>query len=293
MYTQRANSSPRNATFSLSRVLVVLTLSVSVSSTLQAQSETIGISPVQTETTPLEELAYQRPSVFDSKSYIEAGYTTDHLTNGYKTWDSQYVNVFVPLKHRGLFNIQVDNVKRYGITDQAISGVYAYPLTSGVLNVELSYAANAVYLAKSSAGAVWNGKLPNAFGYTIGTSQRQYLESQTAIYKLGLEKYLGNFRFAYTAILSTINGVQPAYAQLLQAQWVGENLNKLGLSYSRGMEPMVVSPGTLASIKTNYLQVDGLYWINKQVGLTTALWHGMQGDFYQRNGGQIGVRVAF
>jgi YaiO family outer membrane protein len=248
---------------------------------------------VQTETSALEELAYKRPSVFDSTPYIEAGYTTDHLTNNYLTWDSQYVNVFVPLQHRGMFNIQVDNVKRYGMQDQAISGVYAYPLTGGVLNLELSYAANAVYLAKSSAGLVWNGRLPNGFGYTIGTSQRQYLESQTAIYRLGLEKYLGNFRFAYTGLLSTINGVQPAYGQFVQAQWVGENLNKFGLSYAQGMEPMVVSAGTLASIKTKYMQADGLYWINKQIGITAALWHGLQGDFYQRNGGQIGVRVTF
>ncbi|MEY3629365.1 MAG: hypothetical protein RLY91_1131 [Pseudomonadota bacterium] len=258
-----------------------------------AQPATLGVSTIQTEITPLEELAYQRPSVFDSKPYVEAGYTTDHLTNGYQTWDSQYVNVFVPLQHRGMFNVQVDNVKRYGITDQAISGVYAYPLTSGVINLELGYAANAVYLAKSSAGVIWNGRLPNGFGYTIGTSQRQYLESQTAIYKLGLEKYVGNFRFAYTALLSTINGVQPAYGQVLQAQWVGDNLNKVGVSYAFGMEPMVVAPGALASIKTNYLQVDGLYWASKRVGITAALWHGMQGDFYQRTGGQIGVRITF
>ena len=258
-----------------------------------AQPATLGISPIQTEITPLEELAYQRPSVFDSKPYVEAGYTTDHLTNGYQTWDSQYINVFVPLQHRGMFNVQVDNVKRYGISDQAISGVYAYPLTSGVINLELGYAANAVYLAKSSAGVIWNGRLPNSFGYTIGTSQRQYLESQTAIYKLGLEKYLGNFRFAYTALLSTINGVQPSYGQVVQAQWVGDNLNKVGISYAFGMEPMVVAPGALASIKTNYLQVDGLYWASKHVGITAALWHGMQGEFYQRTGGQVGVRVTF
>lgn len=93
---------------------------------LQAQSDTLGISPVQTEITPLEELAYQRPSVFDSKPYVEAGYTTDHLTNGYQTWNSQYVNVFVPLQHQGMFNVQVDNVKRYGMQDQAIFGAYAY-----------------------------------------------------------------------------------------------------------------------------------------------------------------------
>ena len=261
--------------------------------TLWAQSEGLGTSPVQTEITPLEELDYKRPSVFDSKPYIEAGYTTDKLSNGYQPWDSQYINVFVPFQARGLVNVQVDNVKRYGMGDQAIALAYAYPSSVGVLNLEAGYAANAVYLAKNSVGVYWNGRLPQSFGYTIGTSQRQYTESQSSIYRLGLEKYVGNFRFAYTGVLSMINGAQPAYGQVIQTQWVGDNLNKVGLAYSQGMEPMVVAAGALASIKTKFLQLDGLYWVTKQVGITAALWHGVQGDFYQRNGGQIGVRLTF
>ena len=246
--------------------------------------------PVQTETSSLEEIDPNRPSVFDSPAYLEAGYTTDHLTNNYKTWNSQYVNIFVPLKQHGLFNIQLDNVTRYGLTAQVVSGTYAYPFKYGVLNVEGYYSANAAYLAKNALGTTWNGRLPESFGYILGATQRQYLESQSNIYKLGVEKYLGEFRFAYIGILSTINQTQPSFAQLFQAQWVGATNNRLGLSYSQGAEPMVVTQGTLASVKTQYVQLDSLYWLNKQVGVTVALWHGMQGDYYQRNGGQIGLR---
>lgn len=293
MYAHRANSTGLSTRLRLWHIILIVASGLTFSAHLLAQTETLGTSPIQTETTALEELATRGPSVFFSTAYIEAGYTADRLTNNYKAWNSQYINVFVPLQQRGLFNIQLDNIKRYGITDQAISGTYAYPFKFGILNIDFSYAANATYLAKSSAGFIWNGRLPNGFGYTVGTSQRQYLESQTSIYKLGVEKYAGSFRFSYTGLLSTINGIQPAYAQLVQAQWVDANSNKVGLSYSQGMEPMVVTPGTLASIKTKYLQIDGLYWISKEIGITAALWHGVQGEFYQRNGGQIGVRVTF
>ena len=259
---------------------------------LQAQIETLGVSPIQTELTPLEELAYQRPSVFDSKPYLETGYATDRLTNGYQAWESQYVNLFLPMQQRGMFNIQANHLRRYGITDKALSVAYAYPFSVGVLNIEVGYAGNAAYLPKNNWGFSWNGRLPQNFGYTVGTLQRQYLESQSATYQLGVEKYFGNFRFAYTGLLSTINGTQATYGQLLQAQWVGENMNKIGLSYAQGLEPMVVSPGALAAIQTQYIQADGLYWLNKNVGITLSIWHGMQGDFYQRNGGQLGVRFV-
>ena len=248
------------------------------------------ISPVQKDTSSLEELAPARPSVFDSSAYIETGYTTDQLTNNYKTWTSQYVNFFVPLKQNGLFNIQLDNVTRYGLNDQVVSGTYAYPFKYGVLNLEAYYSANAAYLAKYAAGTTWNGKLPESFGYIVSASQRQYLESQSNIYKLGIEKYLGELRFAYVDILSTINQAQPSFAQLFQAQWVGATNNRVGISYSQGSEPMVITQGTLASVKTQYVQLDGLYWLNKQLGVTIALWHGIQGDYYQRNGGQLGLR---
>lgn len=247
-------------------------------------------APIQTETSSLEELAPSRPSVFDSSAYVETGYTTDQLTNNYKTWNSQYVNVFVPLKQDGMFNIQLDNVTRYGLNDQVISGTYAYPFKYGVLNLEGYYSANAAYLAKYALGTTWNGKLPEAFGYIASAVQRQYLESQTNIYKLGVEKYIGNLRFAYIDILSTINQAQPSFAQLFQAQWVGATNNRFGISYSQGSEPMVISQGTLASVKTQYIQLDSLYWLNKQLGVTVAVWHGMQGDYYQRNGGQVGLR---
>lgn len=189
--------------------------------------------------------------------------------------------------------MQLDNVTRYGLTDQVVSGTYAYPFKYGVLNLEGYYSANAAYLAKYALGTTWNGKLPESFGYILGATQRQYLESQSNIYKLGIEKYIGELRFAYVDLLSTINQAQPSFAQLFQIQWVGATNNRIGLSYSQGAEPMVITQGTLASVKTQYVQLDGLYWLNKQLGLTVALWHGMQGDYYQRNGGQFGLRFNF
>jgi YaiO family outer membrane protein len=256
---------------------------------LYAQTE----AGIQTETSSFEELAVNRPSVFDGPGYLELGHTEDHLTNNYKNWSSQYLNLFVPMKEKGMFNIQLEDIQRYGIGDQQVSGTYAYSFRYGVLNFEASYSANATYLAKYSFGSTWNGRLPSAFGYTIAATQRQYMESLTHIYKLGLEKYVGDFRFAYTGILSTINQTQPAYGQVLQLQWVGSTNNKLGLAYSFGMEPTVLSPGSLASVKTQFIQIDGLYWLTKEIGITAALWHGMQGEYFERNGGQLGVRVAF
>ena len=236
--------------------------------------------------------AFTRPSIFDSSPYVEAGYTVDHLTNNDPSWNSQYVNLFMPLKSYGLLNVRVENVDRFLLTDQAISFSYAYPFAIGVINLDGGYTGNAEFLAKNSVGLGWNGKLPEGFGYTLGAAQRNYSDALLHIYSIGLEKNAGQFRIAYTASISTIDNSQGEFAGRVQAQWISRKDNRLGLTYSDGVEPSVVSAGNLTSIQTKNLQLDGLYRVTKKTGVTAAFWHSKEGNYYQRNGGQLGIRIA-
>lgn len=238
-----------------------------------------------------------RPAVFDAAPYVELGSNFDQLTNNYAAWSAQYFNVFLPLKENGLINIQAQNVQRFSMVDQDLNAAYAYPLQYGVINVEAGYSANPNFLPQNTLAVGWNGKFPKGFGYIIAANQKQYGESYanaaTNMYSLGLEKYVGEFRFAYIGMISSINRTQGSFASKIQGQWVGTSGNRLGLTYAQGMEPAVVALNNLTSIQFNYLQIDGLYWLTKTIGITTALWHGKEGSYYQRNGGQLGLRVAF
>ena len=240
-----------------------------------------------------QESAQTRASIFDSSPYVEAGYTADHLTNNAPNWHSQYLNLFLPLKAYGLLNVRAENVNRFALSDQSISFSYAYPFTFAVINVDGGYTANAEFLAKNSIGFAWNGKLPDGFGYTIGTTQRNYSDSLLNIYTFGVEKNAGQFRIAWTASISTIDKSQAEFANRAQLQWISEKNNRLGFTYSQGIEPSVVSVGNLNTIQTQYIQFDSLFWIINNVGITTELWHSKQGYYYQYNGGQLGLRISF
>ena len=154
-----------------------------------------------------------------------------------------------------------------------------------------SYASNPDFLAKSAVGLEWNGRLPDGFGYTLGAEQRQYEEATTDMYRLGVEKNAGEFRLAYTAILSSIEGSRGELAHRVQLQWISDLNNRLGVTCAFGIEPEMVYNNTLSSVKTRYIQLDGLYWLTRRVGIIAACWHGMEGEYYQRNGGQIGLRI--
>jgi YaiO family outer membrane protein len=291
MVSQSTRSSPNHFLFSLFSFLICI---------YSPLSFTQQVPEIQISTTALDEFSgsgYNRPAVFDAAPYIEIGSNYDQLSNNYASWSTQYLNLSIPLKENGLVNIEAQNVQRFSMVDQSLNVAYAYPTKLGVLNVEGGYSANPNFLPQNSVGLGWNGKLPSNFGYIVAANQKQYSQSyanaSTNMLSLGLEKYVGEFRIAYVGMISSINKTQGSFASKLQAQWIGETNNRLGITYAQGMEPEVVGLNNLNSIQFNYVQLDALYWISKTIGLTSALWHGKEGSYYQRNGGQLGVRVTF
>lgn len=245
----------------------------------------------QAENQTYEQL--DRPAIFDSKPYTEIGSSYEGLTNGYAPWQSQYLDLMLPLKQNGLVYIQLLNAERFSQVDQSAYLNYAYPFTYGVINVEGSITHNPQFLAQNFYGAGWNGKLPYQFNYLISGRESSYLDGRTSNQNLGFDKYFDQFRLAYAAIYSTLNSQKSGWLSKYQAQWFPKNNHRIGLSYSTGHEPTVVNVGNLTTVDTQQYQIDGLYWLTNEVGLTIAAWHAKQGNYYQRNGGQIGLRLAF
>lgn len=248
-------------------------------------------SYAQTENTPSESL--DRPAIFDSKPYAEIGLSYEGLTNGYVPWQSQYFDLMLPLKQNGLVYLQILNAERFSQVDQSAYLNYAYPLKYGVVNIEGSHTHNPQFLAQNFYGVGWNGKLPYQFNYLISGRESSYLDGRTSNQNLGLDKYLDQWRMAYVATYSTLNNQKSGWLSRYQVQWFAKNNHRIGFTYSSGHEPTVVNVGNLTTIDTQQYLIDGLFWLNNEIGITLATWHAKQGSYYQRNGGQIGLRLAF
>ena len=245
----------------------------------------------QSENTPADQ--FDRPAIFDSKPYAEIGASYEGLTNGYAPWQSQYLDLMFPLKQDGMIYIQLLNAERFSQVDQSAYLNYAHPFKYGVVNVEGSLTHNPQFLAQNFYGAGWNGKLPYKFNYLISGRESSYLDGRTSNQNIGIDKYFDQFRLAYVATYSTLNTQKSGWLSKYQAQWFAKNNNRIGLTYSSGHEPTVVNIGNLTTIDTQQYQVDGLYWLTNDLGLTIAAWHAKQGSYYQRNGGQLGLRMVF
>lgn len=249
--------------------------------------------PEDLESPEPAESSLRLPSVFFQRPFAEIGGSYEHLTNGYTPWASQYLDVTIPLKTQGLVNVNLLNANRFSQNDTSGYLSYAYPFTYGVLSAEGGYTINPQFLTKDLYGVGWNGRLPYAFNYLLSARTSQYDTGDTQTINMGLDKYFGDFRVAYTLVRSVLDYSERSWLSKFQLQWLSEAGHRLGFLYASGHEPMVVTIGNLTNVDVVTYQADGLYKINKTIGVTISLWHAMQGSYYQRNGGQLGVRVAF
>lgn len=256
-------------------------------------SSAVYALPEDAESVDEDDRPVDIPSVFSQRPTAEIGASYEHLTNGYTPWASQYLDVTVPMKDRGLVYMNVLNANRFSQNDTAGYLNYAYPFAYGVLSAEGGYTINPQFLTKDLYGLGWNGRLPYQFNYLLSARSSQYLAGNTQTINMGIDKYIGEYRLAYTLVRSILDYSERSWLSKFQVQWLAESGNRLGLSYSTGHEPMVVTIGNLTNTDVTTYQADGVYKINPAVGLTASVWHSVQGSYYQRNGGQLGVRVAF
>ena len=240
-----------------------------------------------------EETPITTPSVFFKKPYVELGGSYEHLTNGYTPWSSEYIDVTLPLGRRGLVYMNLMNANRFSQNDTAGYLNYAYPTAYGILNAEGGYTINPQFLTKDLFGVGWNGRLPYQFNYLLSARASEYQVGNTRTINMGLDKYWSDYRFAYTLVRSVLDYEQRTWLSKYELQWLSESGHRLGLTYASGHEPMVVTIGNLTNIDVVTYQVNGLVQINKSVALSASAWHAMQGSYYQRNGGQLGLRVSF
>ncbi len=232
------------------------------------------------------------PPVQLKNSYIELAHSHDWLTNGYANWQSNNMSIYLPQKEKGTTTLELSQIKRYGLEDKSAYINFSYPTSKGSLNAEMGLTPNADFLYRHLYGLGWNGVIGNGFGYIISYKQRSYTDTLSDTLNLTLERYFNDYRIAYTNTQSSLNKHQLEASHRIQFQYIPENNNRLGISYSSGNEPVNLGLQDISSSTVKQLQIDGVYWI-KDVGISAAAWHVVQGDFYNRNGAQIGLRLAF
>lgn len=129
---------------------------------------------------------------------LDLGYRIERLSPDSPDWtdvDLQYQNIFG--RHGVLARVTQSSRFDQSDTTATLGGHWA-PTDSDTLSAEGSYGPSHHVLPRSSLQGSWNHAWGGGWGTQLGVRQTDYATTSLTLGEVMLERYLGNFRWAYT-----------------------------------------------------------------------------------------------
>jgi YaiO family outer membrane protein len=136
--------------------------------------------------------------------------------------------------------------------------------------------------------------LPSGWGLGFGVRQSEYNFATNSLYSLSAERYVGNFRGAYTLYSSRTEGADMGSAHRLQLNYLYGERNTVGLAYTTGRDiENLALPVGLALSDARDLTLSGRHFLSTNWALTYDLLSHEQGNLNRRQGLRLGVSRSF
>lgn len=237
------------------------------------------------------------PAAAEQRSPWEARIEAAHesLDHGYADWRELLGQLTYRPAPKQAYFAGLRETERYGLTDrEAIAGAYL-PLGGGGPTLHLEATASPTHLVLPRGTFLAELAQPLGEGWMVSGAAKatRYPASDVRTAVATLEKYAGNWRYAYTLYLSKPDFAGWAPTHRLVAAWYRSELTQAALSVARGREVENVVPlGLLTSDVRNVTFTAG-YEVAPRWGLGVEWgWH-RQGDLYTRRSLRVGTRFLF
>jgi hypothetical protein len=136
--------------------------------------------------------------------------------------------------------------------------------------------------------------LPSGWGLGFGVRQSEYNFATNSLYSVSAERYVGNFRGAYTLYSSRTEGADVGSAHRLQVNYLYGERNTVGLAYTTGRDiDNLALPVGLALSEARDVTLSGRHWLSTNWAVTYDLLSHEQGNLNRRQGLRLGVSRSF
>jgi YaiO family outer membrane protein len=162
-----------------------------------------------------------------------------------------------------------------------------------ILHLETTLSSTHKVLARNSALAELAQPLGAGWVVTGGAKYSHYDTGDVTIASGTVEKYLGDYRLAYTVYISRLEGAGWTPAHRIAASWYRGELTYVTLSAAKGREVENVFPQPLLVTDVSAASIAGGLEITPAWGLTLEALYVRQGDLYTRRGARLGTRILF
>ncbi len=226
---------------------------------------------------------------------IEGGLSHYALTNGYANWDSAYVDAAHRFGDRQSLYGEVQDARRFNLTDREVSAGYYHPLgAQWTALVEASDSPEHNFLAKNSVYGQLQVSFAQGWDLQGGWRHSQYTLAYADLAVLTAERYWGSYRAAYTLYEGKLQGAgtAPSHKAVLAYYYSDRSNATLSLAKGRQAESLGPALGVLL-VDVTTVSLSGRHWLNSAWGVTYEALTEHQGNLYSRKGIRLGLRYAF
>ncbi|NOU00271.1 MAG: YaiO family outer membrane beta-barrel protein [Gallionella sp.] len=240
--------------------------------------------PAESNQPPAEILPYQ----------MEVGSSYSKLSNGFADWSSYYVNAEMKLAGRNNIYGSMRQENRHSKNDTELMGGFYEPIDSnftavieGSMSPEHHFLPSRTFLGEVE----YSG--PSGWAGEVGMRHVEYNLAELNVLLLNAERSWSNYRVAYTRFQGFLLGRGSTNSSQVQAAKYYGDHNWYGITVSNGTELETLPDSQVLSSHVRAIVFSGLHWLKPRFGLAYAIGNYHQGNFYIRNGIQLGLRQQF
>lgn len=226
------------------------------------------------------------------KTSVGAAVTKEHLSNGSPDWRESALQLHHEFSRHHVLGLSAVETYRFGLQDNQFNAFYARPLTGNLSGTfEASVSPTHRVLSHNALGATLQYEFAPAWLLHAGGKTVDYDEVKVNQATLMLEHYFSSFSWSAAWRPARAFGVI-AHSADLRATYYYDDKSSVGAIVAGGREATNIA-GNVVLADVRSFAVIGHHWLNSAWTLSYAVAHTRQGDFYIRNGINLGVRYTF
>jgi YaiO family outer membrane protein len=221
------------------------------------------------------------------------GYGVDSLSNGQPNWQQTDVNFQVGYGPRALWEVGMRRSERFNLNDTEFSAGFAAPLMPGwSAQVSGTYSPKSDFTPRSSGAVQLTRSLAGAWDLHLTLQRRVYGNLSTNAFGAGVDKYVGDWRFASMVTYTRSNlGPIGTVARFQLDRDFGDRA-KASAIVALGNELDPARPDAQV-YRVSSLVLFGTIPLQPKWALRAEIGTHKLGSLYRRSGGRLGVEHVF
>ena len=222
---------------------------------------------------------------------ITAGGTHEGLDNDLPSWNHLFTNVGRE-RSWGRYRFGLARDSRFGESDLTFSvggDMRIGPDWSAGLDVAI--VDDPWFQPDLSARAFAYRSMQGGWVANLLLQRREYATTAVSSVVPSIEKYVGDYRFAYALGYSRLQGGGGSFNHTLTGNWYYGDRSNIGLTVSTGEESEAIGAGQVLQTDVRGIGVNGQQALNDRTDLKWWLGSHEQGEFYRRS--FLGMAIAY